>query len=230
MKNGSKALVLTALIAICVVGVVVFDIQAYLLALITWIEELGFIGRVLYALIYTVATVLFVPGSILTLGAGILFGIVEGALVVVVGATLGALFAFITGRYFLAGWIGGWVTRFPKFKSVYDAIGKEGGKIIFFLRLSPLFPFNASNYIYALTSVKTMPYVWATFFGIMPGVVMYVYFGTLLGDVAQAATDGAQSNPLRWLLLGLGLIATVFVTIYATKIAKKALANSVGGE
>lgn len=226
MKKGSKALILTGLIAACVIGVLVFDIQRYLVLLIEWIEGLGIWGRVVYVAIYAVATVLFVPGSLLTLGAGILFGWVEGTIVVLVGATLGAFGAFLTGRYFLTGWVQGLVTRFPRFQSVYDAIGKEGGKIIFFLRLSPLFPFNASNYIYSLTSVKAWAYTWATLLGIMPGTILYVYFGTLLGNIAQAASGTSQGGPLRWVVLGVGLVATVFVTIYAARVARTALEKS----
>lgn len=226
MKSSSKATILLVLIAICVVGVLVFDIQKYLLAFINWIDELGILGRVVYAAVYAVATILFVPGSLLTLGAGVLFGWTEGVLVVVTGATVGAIGAFITGRYFLNDWVSGLVVKFPKFQAVYDAIGKEGGKIIFFLRLSPLFPFNASNYIYALTSVKTGAYSWATLLGITPGVFMYVYFGTLLGSVAQVASGATQASLLRWVLLGVGLVATVLVTIYATRIARRALKKS----
>lgn len=225
-KKGSKALILVVLIAVCVIGVVVFDIQEYLIKLVGWIEGLGLAGRVIYIAIYAIATVLFVPGSILTLGAGTLFGWSEGVIVVLIGATLGALGAFITGRYFLKDWVHGLVTRFPRFQSVYDAIGKEGGKIIFFLRLSPLFPFNASNYIYSLTSVKFGAYIWATLLGIMPGTILYVYFGTLLGSIAKAASGTSQGGPLRWVFLGVGLVATVFVTIYAARVARKALEKS----
>ena len=223
MKNAPKALILIVILAACIVGVVVFDIQQYLLLVIQWVEGLGFAGRAIYVLIYAVVTVLFVPGSIPTLGAGILFGLFEGTIVVLIGATLGAVGAFITGRYFLTGAVKSLVAKFPKFQAVYDAIGKEGGKIIFFLRLSPLFPFNASNYIYSLTSVKTGPYALATLCGIVPGTFLYVYFGTLLGSVTEVAMGEAEASPLRWVLLGVGLVATVFVTIYATRVAKRAL-------
>lgn len=230
MKTGIKASILVVLIILCVIGVLVFDIQKYLTALIDWIEGLGLGGRLVYIAIYALATVFFLPGSVITLGAGILFGWVEGTAIVLIGATLGALGAFLVGRYFLTDWVQGLVSRFPKFQAVHAAISKEGGKIIFFLRLSPLFPFNASNYIYSLTSVKIGTYTWATLFGIAPGTMLYVYFGTLLGSVAQIASGASQSSPLRWVFLGVGLLATVFVTVYAARIAKKALAKSIAKE
>jgi len=225
MKGGTKALILVILILVCVILIILFDVQQYLLALIEWIEGLGFVGRLIYAFVYMLATILFVPGSILTLGSGFLFGLVQGVLVVAVGATLGAVGAFIVGKYFFHEWATGFVAKFAKFQAVYDAIGKKGGKIVFLLRLSPLFPFNASNYIYSLTSVKLIPYTVATFLGILPGVVMYTYFGTLLSSVTTAASR--DRTPLEWLLLVVGLLATIGVTVYATRIARQALKDDI---
>ena len=176
-----------------------------------------------------------------------------GFLCVIFGATLGAIAAFLVGRYFARDWISNRVSKYPQFQQVYDAIGREGGKIIFFLRLSPLFPFSASNYLYALTSVKSLPYTVATFAGIMPGTLMYVYFGTLIRNVAAIGSAGEtmeamrtidttrgmidigtissagekMTTPLEWILYGIGLAATVFVTIYATRIARRAINTRV---
>lgn len=225
--KGIKALILVVILAVCITLVILLDVSSYLQRLITWADGIGTIGRVVYIFFYAAAAILFVPGSILTLGAGYLFGLGEGVIVVAIGATIGAAGAFVVGKYFMTDWIRERTSHYPKFQSVYHAIGKEGGKIIFFLRLSPLFPFSASNYLYSLTSVRFIPYVVATFFGILPGTVMYVYFGTLIESLTDLAGEGRERSPLEWILYGVGLVATVFITIYATRIAKKAIAKSV---
>ena len=226
MKN-LKAIVLVALLLVCIVLVTVLDVRQYLATFIESIEGLGFSGKLIFGAIYALATILFVPGSILTLGAGALFGLGTGIVVVALGATVGACGAFVVGKYFMHGWITSLVGKYPRFQSVYDAIGREGGKIIFFLRLSPIFPFNASNYLYSLTAVRFLPYTLATFLGILPGTVMYVYFGTLLGSLADV-NQARERTTIEWVLYGVGLVATVFITIYATRIARKAINASVG--
>ena len=223
-KSTAKALMLVALAIVCIVLVIVLDVKSLLPNLIAWIQGLGAVGLIIYMLVYALATVLFVPGSLLTLGAGVLFGF-TGIIVVAVGATLGAVGAFVAGKYFLTDWVTSLVAKFPRFQAIHEAISEKGGKIIFLLRLSPLFPFNASNYLYALTSVSVWSYTLATLFGILPGTIMYVYFGTLLNTIATAS-ERAQS-PLELVFFGLGLAVTVVVTIYATKVAKNALKNTV---
>ena len=223
MKNA-KIIILGVLLVVCITLVVVLDVRQHLTLIIELISGLGFAGKLIYGLVYAVAVIFFVPASILTLGAGALFGLGVGVAVVGISATLGACGAFVVGRYFMRDWINTQVSKYPKFQTVYDAIGREGGKIIFFLRLSPLFPFSISNYLYALTSVKFWPYTLATFLGILPGTTMYIYFGTLLGSLADL--DKARDRaPIELVLYAIGLVATVFITIYATRVARKAMQN-----
>ena len=230
MKN-LKAIILVVAIALCIVLGIVFDVRERLVNVVNWLSSLGadqrLLAIVIYMIIYALAVVLFVPGSILTLGAGALFGLAWGFLCVLIGATLGATGAFLIGRYFMHDWISHKVSKYPRFQEVYGAIGREGGKIIFFLRLSPLFPFSASNYLYSLTTVKLSPYFWASLGGIMPGTLMYVYFGTLIGNIASLGTTERARSPLEWVLYGVGLAATIFVTIYATRVARRAIGSRV---
>lgn len=200
-----------------------FNPQDWMQAALQWVDSLGFWGPFAFIVLYIVATVAFLPGSILTLGAGVVFGVVKGALFVFVGAMLGATAAFIVGRYVARDWVSKKVNRNPKFKALDDAIGREGRKILLLLRLSPAFPFNLLNYAMGLTRISLPDYVTGTA-GIIPGTIMYVYLGSLAGSIAMIGSGDTPSNPtVQWTIRIVGFIATVAVTVYVTKIARKAL-------
>jgi uncharacterized membrane protein YdjX (TVP38/TMEM64 family) len=193
-----------------------------------WINTLGPMGVMAFILIYIVATVAFVPGSVLTLGAGILFGVVMGSIYVFLGASVGATLAFLIGRYLARGWISKKIEGNPRFAAIDRAVGREGFKIVLLTRLSPVFPFNLLNYALGLTSVPLKDYVLG-FVGMIPGTVMYVYAGSLLGDLAMLGTeDSTIPSGIRWTLNIVGFIATVAVTLYVTRIARRALEEEVG--
>jgi uncharacterized membrane protein YdjX (TVP38/TMEM64 family) len=179
-------------------------------------------------LIYILATVAFLPGSLLTLGAGLLFGIIQGSLYVFVGATLGATLAFLVGRYLARGWISKKIAGNQKFSAIDRAVGREGFKIVLLTRLSPVFPFNLLNYGMGVTGVALKDYVLASV-GMIPGTIMYVYIGSLAGSLATIGVDTeTNANPFaQWTIRIIGLIATIAVTLYVTKIARKALDESI---
>jgi len=192
-----------------------------------WVAGLGTIGLVVYGLFYIVATVLFVPGAITTIGSGFLFGLWWGTLVVNISATIGASFAFLIARYIARDWVHTKAEQNARFNAIDKAIGQQGGKIVGLLRLSPALPFSLSNYLYGLTAVKFWPYVIATWLGTLPGTVMFVYFGAIGKAGLTVATDGpTTSSPLQQAFLIVGLIATVAVTIIITRIAQKALKDT----
>jgi uncharacterized membrane protein YdjX (TVP38/TMEM64 family) len=188
-----------------------------------WIRGLGPLAPIVFIAIYIVACVAFLPGSILTIGAGVIFGVVRGSIYVSIAATLGATAAFLVGRYLARGWVSEKLEGNPKFKAIDQAVGKEGWKIVFLTRLSPVFPFNLLNYAYGLTSVSLRDYVLASWVGMIPGTILYVYIGALSGDVARAAGGGAKRTPAGWALTAVGFIATVAVAVYATRIGARAL-------
>ena len=167
-----------------------------------WIEGLGSASYGIYVLVYITATVLFLPGSILTIGAGLLFGVIKGSNL---------------ARERIENKFG----KNRKFAAIDSAIGREGWKIVFLLRLTPLLPFNLSNYLYGLTSVAFWPYVMASWIGMMPGTILFVYIGSLGKTAAEAAAGGADTGKL--VLNAVAFLATVAVTVYVTKIARKAL-------
>lgn len=196
---------------------------------VAYIRELGVWGGVAFVGLYAVAAVAMAPGSILTLAAGAIFGLALGVVWVFIGATLGAALAFLVARYVARGWVEGRIAGSPRFAAVDRAIGRDGRKIVFLLRLSPLFPFNLMNYGLGLTRVRFVDYVVASV-GMLPGTLLYVYYGKVAGDVASAAagTGAASRGVGYWLVLALGLAATVAVTTVVTRAARRALAGATG--
>jgi uncharacterized membrane protein YdjX (TVP38/TMEM64 family) len=195
----------------------------FMISVLEWIDQFGIWGPVLFILLYALAAVLLIPGSALTLGAGALFGVAQGSILVSIASTLGASLSFLIGRYAARDKVAEKVAQRPNFKAVDEAVGREGWKIVALTRLSPVFPFTFLNYAYGLTKVKFPHCLLASWIGMMPGTVMYVYLGSLarLGVQAEEAT-GAQIT-----MRIIGLLATVGVTVYITKIARKALKEKV---
>lgn len=192
-----------------------------------WIEGLGWKGAIAFMLVYIIATVAFLPGSVLTLSGGAIFGLFGGTLYVFIGATIGATLAFLVGRYLARDWISKKIDGNEKFAAIDRAIGKEGLKIVLLTRLSPIFPFNLLNYGLGITGVSLKDYVLGSI-GMLPGTIMYVYFGSLGNINTICNGGGASGNAIaEWAIRIVGLIATVAVTVYVTKIARKALDESL---
>lgn len=200
--------------------------QQVLLQGLQWVKHLGAMGGIAFILLYSVATVAFIPGSLLTLGAGVVFGLFWGSFYVFIGATLGATLAFLIGRYLARQWVAQKIARNRKFKAIDAAVSDKGLKIVILTRLSPIFPFNLLNYAYGVTGVSLKDYVIGSL-GMIPGTIMYVYFGSLAGNLATLGTNVPQNSMLQWVIRIVGLIATLAVTIYVTKIARKALEDSI---
>lgn len=229
MKGSKIKLFLILLSVVGLLALVKYlNLAQYLELALDWIKDLGPSAGVVFIAIYIVATVLFVPGSALTLGAGAVFGVIKGSLLVSVAATLGAGAAFLVGRYLARGWVSKKIAGNKSFSAIDEAVGKEGWKIVGLTRLSPVFPFTLLNYAYGLTKVSFRDYFLASWIGMMPGTVMYVYLGAAAGEGLRAAGGEAPGkSPQEWTLLIVGLIATIVVTIFVTKIAKKALSSKV---
>ncbi len=204
-----------------------FNPQEILLNALQWVQELGAIGAIAFMIIYIVAAVAFVPGSILTLGAGVVFGVILGSIYVFIGATIGATLAFLVGRYVARGWISHKIAGNEKFAAIDKAVGKEGLKIVLLTRLSPIFPFNLLNYAFGVTGVSLKDYVIGSL-GMIPGTIMYVYIGSLAGNIATLGSGVRPSNPtITWAIRIIGFLATVAVTVYVTRVARKALDESI---
>ncbi len=196
----------------------------------SWVEGLGLLGPAVFVAGYAAAVVAFAPASLLTLAAGAIFGVLEGTVTVFVAASLGACLAFLIARHGARALVERRIAGDRRFAAIDRAIGQQGRRIVFLLRLSPVFPFNLLNYALGLTRVRFADYAVACL-GMLPGTLAYVYSGSLLGDVA-AAVGGAspERGPLQWALIAAGLAATIAVTAIVTRIARRALADATAGE
>ena len=204
-----------------------FNLQEMLRQALAWINGLGRVGAIAYIALYIIATVAFLPGSLVTLGGGAIFGVFWGSLYVFMGASLGATAAFLVGRYFARDWVYKKIAGNEKFRKIDEAVGKEGFKIVCLTRLSPVFPFNLLNYAFGVTGVSLKDYLLG-FAGMIPGTVMYVYLGDLAGACALIGTNAQPTNSVvEWARMIIGFIATVAVTVAITRIARKALEEKV---
>jgi uncharacterized membrane protein YdjX (TVP38/TMEM64 family) len=211
-------------ITLMVIATRYIDLQVLLRDALTWISSLGPVGPLIFVALYIMACVLLLPGSILTLGAGVVFGVINGSIALSIGATLGATCAFLVGRYLARDWVAKRIARKQKFKAVDEAVAREGWKIVLLTRLSPVFPFNLLNYAFGLTQVSIRHYFFASWLGMVPGTIMYVYIGSLAGDLASLAAGDRTKTLGEWILYGVGLLVTIVVTVFVTRLAKRALA------
>jgi len=229
----SRRTVRAALAAGAVVGLVLllraFAIEERLLGLVQWVRDAGSVGVGVFVLAYVLATVLFLPGSILTLGAGFAYGVIEGAAIVWVAANAGAALAFLLGRTLAREWIAAKVAANPRFAAIDRAVGVQGLKIVLLTRLSPAFPFNLLNYAYGLTGVRFRDYLLASLVGMVPGTIMYVYLGSLITSVSELASGRTSAGAPQQLFYFAGLVVTVIATVYVTRVARRALAEATRG-
>jgi len=229
MKSRPRARIfyILALIAIILLTLTLLPVKEYLARFLTWIHNVGPWGPALLALAYVPATVLFVPGSILTLGAGFIFGVVPGSIAVSLGSTLGAAAAFVIGRTLARDLIDTKVSKNPKFMAIDRAVEKEGFKIVLLTRLSPALPFNLLNYVFSLTKVSFRNYIFASWIGMFPATLMYVYLGSAMQSLAALFAGDTKHELEKYFLFGFGLMATIIATTVVTRTAKKALAETL---
>ena len=195
--------------------------------LVEWLRRAGASGVFVYALAYAAAAICLLPGSILMMGAGVAYGPIWGTLIASPVSALAATAAFLVGRTVARRRVAAWAARDPRFAAIDAAVGTQGLKLVILVRLSPLIPFNVLNYALGLTRVRTRDYALGSLIGMLPVTFLYVYAGALAGDLALASRGGA-GQPARMLVSALGLAATLAVTIYLTRLAKRALAEAAG--
>lgn len=222
-KTKSGRVIKVALIALAVVGLIAayrfLPIQDWVQSFQAWVQDFGALGWIIFIVVYALTTLVLIPGSILTLAAGAVWGF-GGFPLVIVGATFGSMLSFLAARYLFKDKVQERVADYPRFRAVNDAIGDEGWKVVGLLRLSPALPFSLQNWFLGITPVNFWPSQIATFFGIMPGTLLYV----LLGSAGGQAGSG-DMGIAKWVVLGVGIVATLFVTVLVTKKAKAKLAQ-----
>lgn len=221
-------ILLVVLVAGLVAAALTLPVDEWLLALVSWVRAAGPAGVAVYAAVYVSATLLLLPGSALTAGAGFAYGPLGGTVLVSPVSVLAATLAFILGRTVARGWVARRMAAAPRFAAVDAAIGESGFKIVLFLRLSPLFPFNLLNYGLGLTRVRLRDYVLASFLGMLPGTALYVYLGSLVTNASEvlsgrASGAGTAGQALYWV----GLAATLAATVIVTRVARRALDRAI---
>lgn len=204
-----------------------------------WIEENPVPGIFVFILVYFVASIFFIPGSILTLGAGFVFanafglgpGIILGTLAVFFGASAGATASFLLGRFLLRDWVSGWTPKYTIFEALDKALAEKGFRIMALLRLSPIIPFNALNYIAGVTAIGFWPYVLALL-AMLPGTMLYVFLGASAGSLADSANSG-DSMTVTIIVVVVGIVfgvMAVALTSYYARIELKKVTQQQGEE
>jgi uncharacterized membrane protein YdjX (TVP38/TMEM64 family) len=191
----------------------VLGVGEYLKALQTWIRGLGYWGPLVFILLYAVTTVAALPGSVMSVFAGAVFGPVVGVVAVIFGATLGAGLAFLVARYFAREAVSNWLLSKEKFRQLDDLTEKQGAIMVAVTRLVPLFPFNLLNYGFGLTKVPFWTYLGWSFLCMLPGTVLYV-----VG--ASAVTEAVAEGRIPWVLVVVVAVILVIIAFLA-KAARK---------
>jgi len=230
MKRGTAArwLIFLALGAAAAAVTVYLPVIDWLQAVITWVRGFGALGGLIYGLIYAAGTVIIIPGTLLTAVAGLLYGVLMGVLIVSPASVLGATAAFILGRYVARDWVARKLQRAPKFIAIDRAIERNGFLVVLLMRLEPVFiPFALLNYGLGITRVRLRDYVLASWIGMLPATILYVYLGSIAGDVARLLHgDFSHSVITRW-LFWLGLAATALLVLLLVRIGRRALREQI---
>lgn len=194
--------------------------------LLEWIDQLGASAPAVFLLIYTLTAVFFVPSFVFTFGAGAIFGLWKGILLSVLGTGTGAAAALLLGRTLAREPAARYFAQKKEFRQMDEAVKVKGWKIVALARLSPVFPFLVGNYAFGLTKIPALHYFLASMAGTIPSAAVYVYAGTVAGEIAQSGAERGRT-PAEWGLLIGGLIATVVLTWYIRRVAKGALARNL---
>ena len=210
--------------------VLLFPVGDWLVTFLAWIQANPGISWLAFIVAYVAACVLLVPGSLLTLGAGFVFGLPVGVAIVSLASTLGASAAFLIGRYFVRAWVESRLVSMPRFAALDRAIGERGALIVLLTRLSPVFPFNLLNYGLGVTRVKFLHYVGASWLGMLPATALYVYLGSVGQSLAALFAGELETSPLTQVMFFAGLAATLLLTILITRFANRALNEELGAQ
>ncbi|MCC7111393.1 MAG: TVP38/TMEM64 family protein [Deltaproteobacteria bacterium] len=230
-SNTSRAvrvLAVVALLGVAVAGVTLSPVAQWALALVEWVRAAGVAGVGVFALAYVLATVLLLPGSMFTLGAGFAWGPMAGLALVSPVSVLAATLSFVLARFAARDWVARKVARDPRFAAIDAAVGDNGFKIVLLLRLSPLLPFNLLNYALGLTRVRLRDYLLGSWLGMLPGTLLYVYLGSLVTSASQLASgERPDAGPWGRVMYWGGLAATLLVAVVIARVAKRALATAL---
>lgn len=225
----SRRVLLAALVLVAIaVAMITLPVAEWSASVVAYVRGAGLVGVLVFSLVYVGATLAFLPGSMLTAGAGFAYGALFGTLIVSPVSTLAATLAFLLARTVARGWVERRIAADPRFARLQRAVSARGFRLILLLRLSPLLPFNLLNYGLGLTGVRTRDYVLASFIGMLPGTILYVYLGSLVTSAsALASGDLPSGGPWQTALYAGGLVCSIVVAVVVTRLARRALRDEL---
>jgi uncharacterized membrane protein YdjX (TVP38/TMEM64 family) len=218
-----RLLIATAVLVVLILAAIFLPVTDGLRTALAWTARHREVAWLAFIVLYVLATVCLLPGLILTIAAGAIFGLTRGVVLVSVASVLGATAAFFIGRTVAREWISRRIRAWPRFGALDRALGIRGFWIVLLTRLSPVFPFNLLNYAYGITAVRPRDYILASWLGMIPGTVLYVYAGSAAASLTQALSGNVQTGTGGRVLLWVGLAATVAVTWLVTRLARHQL-------
>jgi uncharacterized membrane protein YdjX (TVP38/TMEM64 family) len=219
-----------AVLAVLAAAGWLLPVKPWLTAALTWAAVHREPSALLFLALYVLATVCLIPGLILTLAGGAIFGLARGVALVSAGSVLGASAAFFIGRTLAREWTQQRIAAWPRFRALDGALGERGFSIVLLTRLSPLLPFNLLNYAYGVTAVRPRDYIAGSWLGMLPATVLYVYAGSAAANLAQVLSGRVRTGRSGTVLLVVGLAATVAVTALVTRLAHRRLEHELAHE
>ena len=209
-------------VGLILVVLVYFDVHEQLVELLEWIDAQGATAGVYFILLMAAVVVLLLPGSLLTTGAGFVFGVIEGTVLVVAGTVIGASLAFLIARHLFSERASRFIVSRSNLQVVTDEMARHDLKVVMLTRLIPFFPSKISNYFFGLTKFTFKGFVLGSLIGFIPFSLHNVYLGSLTADLASLSQ--VERSPLQWAFYGLGFVATIVALLYFNKLARRALA------
>ena len=220
-----RALILLLSLAVLVIAVWLLPARDWLIQSIDWAHAHPRIAWAGFILAYALAAVFMVPGSILTLAAGILFGVALGVALVSLASTLGACCAFLVGRFLARDWVESRLETMPRFRALDRAVARKGWLIVLLARLSVVIPYNLLNYALGLTNVRFGAYLFGTLIGMLPAIFLYVYLGSVAGSLASLDQAGTPMIPQSLFIAG--LIVTALLIFVIARLTARALRSEL---
>jgi len=200
-----------------------FDLESYLHTMLAEVQNAGTVGVIVFAAMVAGAVVLLLPSVVFTLGAGFLFGVAYGSLLIVGAETIGSIIAFLVARYALGNSATAYLHKRAKLMHVSKALMSHGWQIIAVFRMIPFFPFKLSNYVFGLVPVSLRDYIVGTFIGLWPITVFNVYLGSLAADLVSLDSAVSPRTPTQWVIYGAGFAVAIAALLYLTKLAQRLL-------
>lgn len=204
----------------------VFDVRAGMRGVLLKVQALGPWAPFWFIVVQVVGCLIMFPGIILLLSGGVLFGVAKGTLYATTGATIAGLIAFTASRHVARRWVEKRWGKDPRFGALDQAVARDGWKIVGLIRLSPVFPYTPTNLLFGMTQIPLWQFALVTWLGVFPLTILFVYAGTLIGDLAEVTAEPVPGGKMKWVVAGIGLVSTVVVTALVTRIVRRALGNT----